>query len=176
MNKEKLEKIGAIVIAAVVIVGFAFSILTDDFEHIEDTNGTNNYNIQRISESDMLDLNYGSKGFSYTKENFKLGGVQLGGVTFSSKKYSGVTQILETDYILNSTFELTIYEYEIKEGNFELIVVNNGKIVGKFKPDLASTLRIDNLKGRTQVIAVGESANFKFKLLHEDYNDYTHYE
>lgn len=176
MNKETLQKYGWGLFVVVFIAVFAFMILTDDFEHIEDTNGPNNYSIQRITIDDIVNDDMGSKGLTKTKTDFEVGGVQFGGVTYESKKYSGVSELLYTNYIFDSTFSLTIYEYEIKEGNFELVVVNNDKIVGKFTPELASTLVIDNLKGKVSIKAVGESANFHFKMMFSDYNEYGNYD
>ena len=176
MNKETLQKYGWGIFAVIFIAVFAFMILTDDFEHIEDTNGPNNYNIQRITTDDIVNDDMGSKGLTKSKTDFKVGGVQFGGVTYESKKYSGVSELLYTNYLFNSTFTLTIYEYEIKEGNFELVVVNDDKIVGKFTPGLTSTLTIDNLKGNVCIKAVGESANFHFKMMFSDYNEYGNYD
>ena len=54
--------------------------------------------------------------------------------------------------------------------------MNDDKIVGKFTPGLTSTLTIDNLKGNVCIKAVGESANFHFKMMFSDYNEYGNYD
>ena len=128
-----------------------------------------------IADLEIIEMKYGSKGMARTKSNMKIAGWQLGGVEFSSKKFSGVEPLLGADYIYASAFSLELYDYEIKEGNFRLYVIHEGEIIGILGPEDDTYIEVDNLKGEVVVVAVGESANFKFSLSHAEYNNYYHY-
>lgn len=175
MNKKKLETIFWRLFAISVIVVFAFLVLTDDFEHVEDCNGIENTKIATITDSEIVEMEYGSKGMARSKSNLKIDGWQLGGVTFSSKKFSGVEPLLGIDYLIATGFYLNIYDYEIKEGNFRLYVIHEDEIIGILGPEDDTHLEVDNLEGKVTVVAVGESANFKFSMSHSEYDDYYHY-
>lgn len=172
--KKKLENIFWIAIV-VIVVGFGgFSILTNDFEHIEDINGPNNYSLNTITRNEIIKHDIGSKGLGYKTTNFKVAGIQFGGVEFSSKQYSGTEEIFYIDFILPSDFTLQIYNFEVTKGNFELCVVNDGEIIATLLPGIDSYVHVPNVTGYTSIVIAGESANFSFEMTHSEFDLFTH--
>ena len=172
--KKKLENLFWIAIV-VVVVGFGgFFILTNDFEHIEDINGANNYALNTITRHDIIKHNMGSKGLAYKTSDFKVAGIQFGGVEFSSKKYSGTEELFSIDFFLPSDFTLQVYNFEAKEGNCQLAVVNNGEIIATVEPGMDGYVHVPNVKGYTSIVLAGESANFSFEMTHTDFNMFNH--
>ena len=172
--KKKFENILWIVVA-IVVVGFGgFSILTNNFEHIEDINGPTNYSLNTITRNEVIKHDMGYKGLAFKTTDFRVSGVQFGGIEFSSKKYSGTEELFYADYFLPSDFTLQVYNFEIKEGNLELVVVNNGEIIAKVEPGMDGYVHVPNVKGYTSVVLAGESANFKFEMTHTDFNMFDH--
>lgn len=176
MNKERMSKILWILFAIVMVGYFAVSFLTNPFEHIEDHNGDRNSAIATIAESDIIDYDSArSKGMSCSKTDAEIAGWQLGGVKFSSKKFSGVEPLLRTDIIFSTGFYLNIYNYKVKSGNFRLYVLNEGQIIDELEPSEEFEHYYENIKGEFVVVAVGESADFQFEMTTEEYNEYYHF-
>ncbi len=174
MDKKKLENIFWTILV-VVVVGFsAFTFLTDDFEHIQDINGPTNYSLNTINRSQIIKGDMGSKGMGYKTTDLRVGGIQMGGVSFYSKQYSGVEELFYNDYILPSDFTIQLYNFEVTEGNFELVVINNGEIIKTIEPGFDVYVHIPKVKGYTSIVAVGESANFKFEMTHSEFDMFSH--
>lgn len=175
MNKEKLEKIGFGIMGILVVVFCLYSFITDPFEHIEDRNGANNTNIAVITNSEIIEDKMGSKGMGRTKTDLEVGGWQLGGVKFSSNKFSGVEALLGTDILFSTGMYLNIYNLEVTEGNFRLYVLLDDKIIDVIGPEDGYDHYYENPEGYFKVLAVGESANFSFEMTNSDYDEYYHF-
>ena len=147
----KIKNILWIVFAvALVVVGAIWLFAGTQLEHIEDTNGADNYSLQTITEQDVVEHNMGTKG-SVNKRETRFGNIS-NGIKYSSKKFTGV-------YRLYTAFE-------IKEGNFAFYVVFDGKVVGKIEPDDFATAEfiIENVEktASLEYFIAGESASFEF--------------
>lgn len=150
--KKLLGMIVAIAFVVVAcILGFSNSV-----EHIEDTNGENDYSLQVITDKNIETLDFGSKGFSETTNN----------VTneryFSSKKFTGVADVFEVTS-LGSSCTVYVNYFDVRGGNIKLVVVKDGKIVHEFKPnEVAQQFTVENVKGSSVALRIaGESASFK---------------
>lgn len=144
-----------IVVAAVLICG-GFSLLGSDLEHIEDTNGADNYSLQQINDYNIINMDVGALNFA--KETSVLSSLP----EYSSKKFTGVAEVYRTNTIANR-FDITLYNTTVKEGNFRIVLVYNDEIVHEFKlNELSQTYTLENPNGTISLRVAGESADFKF--------------
>ena len=73
------------ILMAVAVVAFCgYSFLTSDLEHIEDTNGPENYTLTTISDENIIHQDIGALNIK------KSSGLLNDGITFSSDKFTGV--------------------------------------------------------------------------------------
>lgn len=171
MNDKMKNKLWGIFTVAFLLV-FAYLVIFDDFEHIEDTNGTNT-RINRITDQEIIDGTLESKGMKYGKSRLEALGLTSGMVNFSADQFSGVIEIMQVDYIWAPTFTLDIYNYQINSGNFELVLISNNRIIARLSPGDEETFTTD-LKGDLRVVAVGESADFYFEMTRSYFDTFTH--
>ena len=134
-------------------------------EHIEDTNGADNYELQVITEENILERNIGSKGGpTYTTKKALLGGTRL---IISSKQFSGAVLAYSEYLFEGSDIYVDLENYEVEAGNFGVYVVFEGELLGKVEKDengLMTFLYEDIKEGGTvEYVIAGESANFSFK-------------
>jgi len=178
MEKKKKDKLFAIVIVAAIAVGTAWTFLTGP-EHIEDTNGPDNFSINRITDEEIIKGDYGTTG-SLQKGSSQInlgGGVTISSsVKFATKKFTGVYDLVWADYILPSDFEITLYNLQVTGGNFEIMLINDGKIIDHIDINGDGYLRVDNLTGNTVLRLVAESAAFSFEVSQSDFDMFEHYE
>lgn len=152
----KFKKI-LICIVAVILVGcFVISMLTSDLKHIEDTNGADNYNLQQITDYNIINMDIGALNLAESNELFN----NL--PTYKSDKFTGVAEVYLNN-IYGNRFDITIYNLWVESGNFKAVLLHNGEIVHEFKNnELSQTYTLDNPKGSVSLRIAGESADFKF--------------
>lgn len=165
----KIKNILGIVFAVVlVIVAAVWMFLNPGPDHIEDTNGADNYSLQTITEQDVVEQKMGTKGTVSEKESHYdfAGWTVSSGTKYSSKKFTGVYLLYNTTLIKGSDIYVSLAEFEIKEGNFTFYIVFDGEIVGQVEPGEAALaeFRLDNVEktGSLEYVIAGESANFTF--------------
>lgn len=165
----KIKNILWIVFAiAIVAIGVVMFILNPGPEHIEDTNGADNYSLQTITEQDVIEQKMGARGTVREREtHLDIAGWSVSeGIRYSSKKFTGVSMIYNTTLMKGSDIHVTLAEFEIKEGNFAFYIVFDGEVVGKVEPSenaLAEFL-LENVEktGTLEYVIAGESASFEF--------------
>ena len=169
---QKFRK-GLIPIAVVSVVAIVvFLLMKTDLKHIEDTNGPDNMKPVTITDADIISMEMGSLNPG-SVQNALIGS----GVEFSSNRFTGVYEILYTNYILPSDFDLTINTLRVSEGNFRMVVVNDDRIVAEITPnseELISNVRLENIKGYVSLRIVGESAAYSFQMSGLDYDEFEH--
>lgn len=149
--KKILTGVGVIVFIAV----FAVWMLNTDIEHIEDTNGPDNYTLQQINDFNIINMDTGALNLVQSDELFN----NL--PTFKSKKFTGVAEIYMTNMIGNR-FDITLYNTTVRSGNFKIVLVYNDEIVHEFKlNELSQTYTLEKPKGTVSLRIAGESADFK---------------
>ena len=126
----------------------------------EDTNGSDDFTLQTITDQNIVNLDLGASGLSYTEED-------LAGFLFSSSysatNFNGVEQIFLTNCLTPSDFDVYIGHMVVKEGNFHWAVVNNREIIYEIPLDaFAETFRFEDLTGSFSIHVAGESAAFDF--------------
>ena len=167
-TKKLLTLVGAAVFAVVVLV---WSIC-GSIDHIEDTNGPEDFSLQVITDQQIIDRSTGATGGPNITRSSLLGST----VEFSSKKYTGVSEILYDNFILPSDFVLSLSNFYVHEGNFQLVVVHDDKIVDVLDPGMFVEYRLDNVTGYVSLRIVGESASFTFSMSEFDYDLHDHAE
>lgn len=165
--KKILWGIFAVVIAVVVIV----SIMTNNLEHIEDTNGAKDYSLTTITDENIINMDMGSIGGPNIRKSSISSDVE-----FSADKFTGVAEIFYDSFIAPSDFVIDLTAFSVTEGNFKMAVVHNGKIVATIEPDTFVNYRLDDVTGDIYLRIAGESAAFSFSMLKSDYDFHSHAE
>ncbi len=159
---------------AVVIFLAVFAVLmitSPKPEHIEDTNGADNYALQTITEQDVAEQKMGSRGsVSESETQYNIAGLSISdGRKYSSSKFTGVYRLYDTTLFKGSDIYVNLAEFEIKEGNFAFYIVFDGEVVGQITPSEigASEFTLENVEktGSLEYVIAGESASFEFIAL-----------
>ena len=166
INNNILIWVCALVLAATAGIWLFLS----GTDHIEDTNGAEDFSLQTITDQQIIDQSIGSVGGPTISREFLSGNA----VNFSAEKFTGVYEILYDNFIGKSDFELNLIDYEILGGNFQLVVVHDGKIVATLEPDMFVTYRLEDITGYISLRIVGESAAFRFSMSENDYDYHSH--
>ena len=161
----KIKNILWIVFAvALVVVGAIWLFAGTQLEHIEDTNGADNYSLQTITARDVTEQKMGMKG-AVSKSETRFGNLS-NGIKYSSKKFTGVYQLYTATLFKGSDIYVSLAEFEIKQGNFAFYVVFDGEVVGKIEPDdfatAEFTLKNVEKTASLEYFIAGESASFEF--------------
>lgn len=144
-------------IAAIVVLVFGgFSLLTSDLEHIEDTNGLDNYRLQQINDYNIINKDIGALNLNESDQ--LLSSLPL----ISSKKFTGVADVYTTN-VWGNRFDITLYTTEVRSGNLRIVLIHNDEIVHEFKlNELSESYTLENPSGFVALRIAGESANFEF--------------
>ena len=170
----KLPNWAVIPIILVVIAGFLFM---PKMEHIPDTNGPEDLTLATLTESDILARELtctGGPNYSVGRISLPGGWELSSGVKLTADKFSGITDILWADYILPSDFNLCLEHFSVTEGNFRMMVINEGRIIADVQPGDNIDLLIEDLTGPTFVRIAGESAAFKIVMSEFEYDFFEH--
>ncbi len=156
----------ALVLVAVIIAGVM--LLNSDLEHIEDTNGAKNYELQTITDENIINKDIGALGVT-TKKNSLTNMTEI-----SSNKFTGVHEVLYINLIGKSDFVLNIYDFKVNSGNFKMVVVHNDEIVKTLTPENSDEFILNDISGTVSLVIAGESADFSFEMTSLDYNSFDH--
>ena len=168
MHERKKTMIARI--AAVLMIGIAiFWFLGSDIEHIEDTNGPDNYSLTTITDENIIKRDVGALGL-----NKKKGLLTGDAIEFTSKKFTGVEEIFYTNYLGKSDFYIDLYNFEVHEGNFKMAIVLNDEIVAELEPDMIVSYELRDIEGTIALRIAGESASFKFGINEFDLDRFEH--
>ena len=137
-----------IIVAVVVIAFCAYSFLTSDLEHIEDTNGPDNYALAVITDEDIVKQEMGALNVGLSKDVFA----------------TGVYRVFQTNFLFNSDFRMDLLNFHVNSGNFRMCLVNNGKIIAEVAPGMTSEVLLHDLNGSFELVIAGESADFTFYM------------
>ena len=62
----------------------------------------------------------------------------------------------------------------IQEGNFEMVVVYDDKIVARLESDMFVDYCLENVKGTMSLRIAGESASFSFYMTEHEFDSHSH--
>lgn len=156
---EKTKKIIGMIIAILFIGICVFWFLDSDIEHIEDTNGPDDYSLTTITDENIINRDIGALG---NKRSTSILSGDL--VEFSSKKFTGVTEILYNNYVGKSDFVLNLLNFNVTEGNLRMVVVHDGEIVAELEPGMFVEYRLEDISGYVSLRIAGESAAYTFGI------------
>ncbi len=151
-TKKILIRTSALVLIVVAVVWF----IQTDLEHIEDTNGADNYNLQTITDMNIINRDIGPMGLK------KSNSIVTNTISYSSKKFTGVEEIYGEN-IVATRMEFNINHAHVTEGNFKIVLLVDDEIVHEFKlNELIQTYVLENPSGYVSLRIAGESVNFMF--------------
>ena len=153
---EKLKKILMIAGVVIFVAVAAVWIFSTDIEHIEDTNGPDNYTLQQINDANIINMDVGALNYKESKD------VLSNAITYSSDKFTGVAEIYSNN-IKGNRLDITVNHARVDSGNFRLVLLHRGEIVHEFRlNELMQTYTLKNPSGNVSLRIAGESADFKF--------------
>lgn len=165
---EKLKKILLGIAVVVFLAVFAVWMLNSDLEHIEDLNGEDNYSLATITDQQIIDHDMGYLNLKKSK------GILSGNlIEFSSDKFTGVCQIFLEEVLISNDFVVEVTNFVVNSGNFEMVVLLDGEIVARLKPDaenLFTEYHMGDVSGEVSLVIAGESADFSFSIDGSNYN------
>ena len=132
LNPKIKNALWIVFAVVMVVICVVLLIVNPGPEHIEDTNGADNYSLQSITEQDVVDQKMGARGTVREIEaHIEIAGWSVSdGIRYSSDKFTGVDMIYSTTLFKGSDIHVTLAEFEIKEGNFAFYIVFDGEVVG----------------------------------------------
>lgn len=146
--------LGIASVALVVVCAIWF--LSDGLEHIEDTNGADNFSLQTITDDNIINMDIGALDYKESKD------IITNTTTYSSNKFTGVAEIYGTNMVGNR-FEITVNHARVDSGNFKIVLLEDDEIVHEFKlNELTQTFTLENPSGYIALRIAGESADFQF--------------
>lgn len=153
---EKIKKLLAgIGVFALVIVA-ALWMYTSTPDHIEDTNGDDNYTLQTINDYNIIKMDVGARNLKESKS------IVSDTVTYSSDKFTGVAEIYGEN-LWGNRFDITVHHASVDSGNFRIVLVHNDEIVHEFTlNELTQSYTLENPSGYVALRIAGESADFMF--------------
>ena len=166
MKNIKNKLFVPVILIVVIIAGIM--LFNTDLEHIEDTNGADNFELQTITDADIAKIEMGSLNVGVSTNNI----TNMNEI--SSSKFTGVYEVLYTNLIGKSDFLLNIYDFQVNGGNFKMVVVHNGEIVHTITPENAEEFRLEDISGTVSLVIAGESADFSFKMAKFEYDSFSH--
>ena len=178
MNKKMKDILWGI-FAVVLVVVCAVWMLGDDLEHIEDTNGPDDYSLTTITDENIINMDMGAlTPVRISKPNVTIGTLDLDPIVdFSSEKFTGVYEIMYNNYLGSSDCVIRLTNLKVESGNFKMAVVHNDEIVAVVEPsDDPIEYWLDNISGTVALRIAGESASYSFSMFKTDYDDFAHYE
>ncbi len=156
---EKLKKILVWIGAAALVIVIAVWFLSDGTKHIEDTNGADNYNLQTITDSNIIKKDIGALNVNEEWNSIS------NTTEYSSKKFTGVYEVYGTN-IKGNRFDITVNHARVDSGNFRMVLIHNDEIVHEFAlNELSQSYTLENPSGYVALMIAGESADFMFDYL-----------
>ena len=150
--KKILSVLAVVAIIAVAVIWF----MGDGLEHIEDTNGPEDFTLQVITDDNIRSRDMGALNVGQSTDFLS------DTVTWSSKKFTGVYEVF-TENIVTNRYEITVNHARVDAGNFKMVLCVNDEIVHEFKlNELTQTFVLENVKGTVSLRIAGESADFMF--------------
>ena len=165
---EKKKNLFLKIAALVLVIVCAVWMFADGVEHIEDTNGADNYALTTITDQDILERKMGSTGMGRSAT------ILNDTVKFSSPKFTGVYEVMWTDVLYTNGLSLEIIDFEVNGGNFRMLFVNDGKIIAEVVPNGTTTVDLGKVEGNVTLVIAGESADFSFRLYEHVYDSWVH--
>lgn len=168
--------LGTLLIAALVIGGGLMAIKNMP-DHIEDANGPNDFSLTTITDENIINMDMGSRNsMTIAQKGVELGGVKINkGVEISSKKFTGVAEVMYNSYMFASSVVIELDYLKVESGNFKMVLVYEDEIVQVIEPsDEPIRIEMKDLSGTLSLRIAGESAAYSFRMSDQVYNEFEH--
>lgn len=153
--KEKIKKVLIGIVAAALVIVCGIWFFSGNSKHIEDTNGAENFELQTITDDNIINMDIGALNFKESTDSI------TNTTTYSSDKFTGVAEIYGTNMVANR-FDITVNHARVDSGNFRIVLLEDDKIVHEFKlNELTQTFTLENPSGYVSLRIAGESADFQ---------------
>lgn len=153
---EKIKKLLIGAGAVILVIVCCVWMFGSNLEHIEDTNGADNYSLQSITDDNIIKMDLGALNLKESTGSIS------NTTTYSSNKFTGVSEIYGEN-IIGNRLEITINHARVDSGNFKIVLLEDDKIVHEFKlNELTQTYVLENPSGYISLRIAGESADFMF--------------
>ena len=150
-----IKRLLSLVLALVLLGGLA----SCGPEHIEDTNGAENFELQEITDENICKLDIGALYYVRSES------IIADTVTYKSNKFSGVSEVFSENIITNR-FEITVNHARVDAGNFKMVLCVDDEIVHTFAlNELTQTFVLEDVCGTVSFRIAGESARFQFDYM-----------
>ena len=176
MNK-KLKNILWGIFAVAMIIVCAVWFLNSDLQHIEDTNGPDDYSLTTITDENIIKLDMGALSpVTVEKSGVEIGSMSIDSyVKLYSNKFTGVYELFYQNLLGKSDFVLRMDHLTVDGGNFKMVVLLDGEIVATIEPsDEPIEFRMDDINGYVSVRIAGECASYSIELPKIDYEQFSH--
>lgn len=170
INPRIKKFFGLIFAVVMIVVAIVLVIKNPGPEHIEDTNGPDNYALQQITPEDVVAQEMGARGGLTTEEKkFGFAGISVSkGLKYSCKQFTDVSQVYTSTIFKGSDILVRLEDFRIESGNFAFFVILDGEIVAELRPDESGRVdyTFENVEdtGCLEYVIAGESANFQFSV------------
>lgn len=157
MMKGNIQKLGTVSLVIAFVAVFIWWNAQSDLEHIPDTNGADDFTLEKITDENIVKLDLGSIGGPGIYDNI-IGETQ----TYYANKFTGVVEIYGENLITNC-FQITVNHAAVDAGNFRMVLLVDDEIVHDFTlNELTQTFVLENVSGYVSLRIAGESASFNF--------------
>ena len=133
--------------------------LTGCVEHIEDTNGADNFSLETITDQDILN---GFPTISVRQSKVR----KNNEYKYSVKKITGVEEVFKGSF-KNENVAITI-NTSVEEGNARIVLVYKNQILKQFMLNADNQVfSMINVDGEIKIIVAGESAKINIDFIVE---------
>ena len=91
----------------------------------------------------------------------------------SSSQFTGVYEVLWTDVLFTTGFQIRLMDFQVNAGNFKMVALVDGRIAAVVEPGM-ETIDLGEVRGNVSLVIAGESADFSFRMSEMEYNNYSH--
>lgn len=152
------------VLCLILAMNFAVFAVGCGGAQFEDTNGPDVYDLEQITDENIIKLDYDSDDYSLSAVDGDV--TDFSALTeVKSDNFNGVAELYHTHLEGDSGVIVDVSDLQVVEGNFNLCVVHNGEIVYKFtNNEIQQSFELPFAEGDISVVAAGESANFYMNI------------
>ena len=144
----------------ILVFSMCFALVGCGTEY-PDTNGEDNFDLETITDENIINLETGASGLTY--EELNLGALHSS--EYSAKNFNCVERLYFTSFIGKSDVCVYIGHMTVESGNFRLVVINNDEIIKDIPLDTFNEdIWFEDLTGDFAIHVAGESAKFDFHI------------
>lgn len=150
----KAKKGLGLLVVVLFVAGVVWMLLAGP-EHIEDSNGPDDYSLVELTDRNIIRQDTGAVGGPNVREDL-IGDT----TTYYAKKFTGVAEIYGEN-LFATRLTITVNHAQVTEGNFRIVLLVDDKIVHDFAlNELTQSYVLEDVNGYVSLRIAGESAAF----------------